>query len=257
MKFSLGKLNSYFWKGFLPLHLLWGASFFWTSWNLNFILMVAMFWLLISGYGIGAGYHRLLSHKAYETSPFFQILLSYLGILGVQGSPIFWVNVHRGYHHPHSDTEKDIHSPIHGPLWAYLLWPIMVDYKKLQFRWVMDLLRNPIQVKLHEYYFSIIVLTWLVAFIIHPLVLAALVWAQIISLHQEFCVNLFCHTKFLGYRNFETQDQSANIYLFGLLFWGVGYHNNHHAVPQDLNFGKKWYEIDFTKYLIFLIRRRP
>lgn len=250
------KLNSYYWIVFLPLHVLWVVAFFFIKFQPSFWFMVFILWTLISGYGIGAGFHRLLSHRSYETNNFFKLVVSYLGSLGVQGSPAFWVNVHRGYHHPHADTEKDIHSPIHGKAWAYLFWPIKVHYKDIQFRWASDLLRDPVQRFLHFNYFWIIWATWILALLIGPAFFFALLWAQLITLHQEFCVNLFCHSKKLGYRNFETDDLSNNIYLFGLLFWGVGYHNNHHAKPSDLNFGKKWYEIDFTKFLIWPIRKK-
>ncbi len=250
------KLNSYFWIIFLPLHLMFIASIFWTNFNSTFWLTAFILWILLSGYGIGAGFHRLLAHKAYDTTYFFRTLITYFGSLGVQGSPVFWVNIHRGYHHAHSDKLKDIHSPIHGKVWAYLFWPIKVHFKDIQFRWASDLLRDPIQRFLHYQYFWVIWATWILALLISPAFFFALLWAQLITLHQEFSVNLFCHCKNLGYRNFDTDDQSNNIYIFGLLFWGVGYHNNHHAKPHDLNFGKKWFEIDFTKFLIWAIRNK-
>jgi stearoyl-CoA desaturase (delta-9 desaturase) len=37
--------------------------------------------------------------------------------------------------------------------------------------------------------------------------------------------------------------------------WGEGWHNNHHAFPADYRFGKKWYEIDITAYIIEWIKK--
>jgi fatty-acid desaturase len=252
----MSKMNNYFWITFLPLHLMWLASFIWIQFDFRFFMSTFIFWILLSGYGIGVGFHRLLAHKSFQTSYWIRIIVSYLGSLGAQGSPAFWVNIHRGYHHPYADKEKDIHSPIHGKGWAYLLWPIQTQYSDIQFRWVSDLLRDPIQRILHYRYFWVVGLTWIIVLTISPALFIALIWAQFITLHQEFCVNLFCHSKSFGYRNFETDDFSNNIYLFGLLFWGVGYHNNHHAKPNDYNFGKLKHEIDFTRALIWPIRKR-
>lgn len=250
MKLKAFKFNSYFWVIFLPLHLIWFSTFFWTQVNSSFFISIFIFWFLLSGCGVGAGLHRLLAHKSYKTSLSITRLLSYLGAMAVQGSPALWVNIHRGYHHPYSDCEKDIHSPYHGKAWAYFVWAIKLDDKALQFRWATDLLRDPIQRILHFQYYYVVWGSWLFLAIGYPPLFASLIWAQIITLHQEFCVNLFCHSRKIGYRNFDTKDQSVNLYLFGLLFWGVGFHNNHHANPTDYNFGHKWYEIDFTKYIV-------
>ena len=85
--------------------------------------------------------------------------------------------------------------------------------------------------------------------------LKCFVIAQLITLYQEYCVNLFCHVRgWGGYRNYDTQDDSVNRYLFGLLFWGVGYHNNHHGDQANFNFARKGLEFDPTTILVSLIR---
>lgn len=248
------KLNSYFWFLFLPAHILFIYSLIHFNLSWTNVFLIFLFWTLISGYGVGVGLHRLLSHKSFKTWYPFEVAVSYLGCLAIQGSPIFWVNLHRGYHHPYSDTDKDIHSPIKGKLWAYLLWPIMVQYEQIKFDFVNDLLRKKAQRFFHFAYFFIVVISWIAAYALSPDVLYALVIAQIITLHQEFCVNLFCHTG-KGYRNFNTNDHSVNRYIFGLLFWGVGYHNNHHARPNSYSFAYSKYEFDPTVILVKLIKR--
>lgn len=250
------KLNSYFWLIFLPAHVffvfaLWKVELDWKAGLALFLL-----WTLIAGFGIGVGFHRLLSHKSFQTGKTREALVSYLGSLAIQGSPIFWVNLHRGYHHPYADTEFDIQTPKKGKLWSYLLWPNMIDYKSLQFHHINDLLRKRFQRFLHYKYFEIIWASWLISYLISPQFFFLLVIAQIITVHQEFSVNLFCHSG-KGYRNFELPDQSVNRYLFGLLFWGVGYHNNHHANPQNYNFAHAKYEFDPTIILVRMIKKGP
>lgn len=247
-------LNSYFWFVFLPAHIFFIISVFFFKPSIINIFLIIFLWTLISGYGIGVAYHRLLSHNSFKTWPLIETLISYLGCLAIQGSPIFWVNMHRGYHHPYSDSDKDIHSPIHGKLWSYFLWTIQTDYSQLEFKSIFRLLKKKDQLFLHTYYFQIIWMTWILAYMISPTVLSILLMAQIITLHQEFMVNLFCHSKG-GYRNFNTNDNSVNYYLFGILFWGVGYHNNHHAQPQSYDFGYTKYEFDPTTILVKLIKK--
>jgi fatty-acid desaturase len=75
------------------------------------------------------------------------------------------------------------------------------------------------------------------------------------SLLQDNLINVMGHKKLLiGYRNYETSDQSVNNIITGYLCWGQGWHNNHHYNPKSFDFGfsisKKWWEID--PCLIFL-----
>ena len=245
--------NSYFWLIFLPAHLFFVGALFKLEISVLNVGLIFLFWLLISGYGVGVGLHRLLSHKSFKTWYWAEVVVSYLGCLAIQGSPIFWVNMHRGYHHPFADTEKDIHSPVKGRLWAYLLWPIMIEYKSIKFDFVNDLMRKKVQRILHFMYFPIVWLTWALAFLANPQIFYILVIAQIVSLHQEFCVNLFCHTG-KGYRNFELLDHSVNRYFFGLFFWGVGFHNNHHARPNSYDFAYAANEFDPTTLLVRTIK---
>lgn len=246
--------NSYFWFIFLPAHLLFVVAISDIKFTILNACLVLFFWLLISGYGVGVGLHRLLSHKSFKTWYWAEAAVSYLGCLAIQGSPIFWVNMHRGYHHPHSDTAKDVHSPVKGKLWAYLLWPIMIEYKSIRYDFVNDLMRKKVQRFLHFMYFPVVALTWVVAYLANPQLLYVLVIAQVVSLHQEFCVNLFCHTG-KGYRNFELPDNSVNRYFFGLFFWGVGFHNNHHARPNSYDFAYAANEFDPTTLLVRAIKK--
>ena len=47
-----------------------------------------------------------------------------------------------------------------------------------------------------------------------------------------------------GYRTYETRDNSRNLWWVGLLAWGEGWHNNHHAAPTSARHGHKWWEFD-------------
>ena len=71
--------------------------------------------------GIGMGYHRLLTHRAYKTPKSVEYFLTWCATLALEGGPIFWVATHR-IHHQHSDREGDPHTPREGTWWAHMGW---------------------------------------------------------------------------------------------------------------------------------------
>ena len=80
--------------------------------------------------------------------------------------------------------------------------------------------------------------------------------------HVTWAVNSATHM--WGYRNYETTDDSKNLWWVGLLGWGEGWHNNHHAYQRMARHGHKWWEVDLTYYSIWTpgktrprLERRP
>ncbi|HKO87705.1 MAG TPA: fatty acid desaturase [Burkholderiales bacterium] len=49
---------------------------------------------------------------------------------------------------------------------------------------------------------------------------------------------------FWGYRNWEAEDASRNIFPWGILIGGEELHNNHHAYASSAKLSSKWYEFD-------------
>ena len=71
--------------------------------------------------------------------------------------------------------------------------------------------------------------------------------------HVTWSVNSVCHT--FGKRAFETNDQSHNEWVIGLLGFGEGGHNNHHAFPRSAFHGLRWWQFDCSGYLIWMLER--
>ncbi len=61
---------------------------------------------VVSAFGITIGYHRLLTHRAFQTHKSVEYALAAAGSLAVQGPVIDWVADHRK-HHAHTDEEGD------------------------------------------------------------------------------------------------------------------------------------------------------
>jgi hypothetical protein len=57
----------------------------------------------------------------------------------------------------------------------------------------------------------------------------------------------------IGYRNFDTKDESRNIIPLGIWIVGEELHNNHHADPRSAKFKAKWYEFDIGWVFIRLL----
>ncbi len=69
-----------------------------------------------------------------------------------------------------------------------------------------------------------------------------------LMLHVTWFVNSATHR--FGYRNFDTKDDSSNVWWVALLSAGEGWHNNHHAQSNCAAHGRKWWEFDLTWQII-------
>ena len=77
-------------------------------------LIIAAVMYLLTAVGITVGFHRLLTHRSFQTSKPLEYTFAMLGSMAVQGPVISWVADHRK-HHAHTDEEGDPHSPHVSP----------------------------------------------------------------------------------------------------------------------------------------------
>ncbi|MCA9170070.1 MAG: acyl-CoA desaturase, partial [Planctomycetales bacterium] len=106
-----------FWLVLLHVGALAAPFYFtWQGLAVGFVL----YWLTGS-IGVCLGYHRLLTHGAFQVHRPTRILIALIGGLSGEGSAIDWIANHRK-HHAHSDHEGDPHSPRDGSWWAHMFW---------------------------------------------------------------------------------------------------------------------------------------
>jgi sn-2 palmitoyl-lipid 9-desaturase len=237
------------------------APFFFT-WH-GLVLAFVLAWLT-GGLGVCLGYHRLLAHGSYKTFPAVRRLLALLGTLAGEGPPITWTAVHRK-HHQFADKEGDPHTPRDGGWWSHIGWlfprPQSREWHQMIARYAKDVLKDPFMRLLDKTF-----LAWHIALGLALFTTGWLVWdihtgmslliygmfvRLVYVLHITWAVNSASHM--WGYRNYETRDDSRNLWWVGLLAYGEGWHNNHHAFPGRARHGHRWWELDLTYMVICLL----
>ncbi len=239
------------------------APFCFTWYGLGLCLVLA--WVT-GGLGICLGYHRLLTHSSFETYRPIRSFLALSGTLAGEGPPIMWVAAHRK-HHRFSDQEHDPHSPRDGAWWSHMLWMFphygSAHWAQLYRQYAPDMLKEPFlrlldrgflwwQLGLAAILFSAGWIGWDLytgtSFLVYGMFLRLMY-----VLHVTWAVNSASHI--WGYRNYETRDNSRNLWWVGLLAFGEGWHNNHHAYPRVAQHGHRWWEIDATYWSIQVMKR--
>ncbi len=232
------------------------AAFFYI--DSGAILAAAILWWITGSLGIGMAYHRLLTHRGYKCPLWVEYVLTTCGALALEGGPIFWVATHR-IHHQLSDKEGDPHTPKEGAWWAHMGWIMFGqamhhDTSTLK-RYVPDLSKDPYHVWLTTWHWipQVVVGLALLAYGGLPYVLWGVFFRTTFGLHATWLVNSATHM--WGYKTFRTRDDSRNLWWVGLLAWGEGWHNNHHAHPVSMRHGLAWYEFDLNYIQIKLLEK--
>ncbi|WP_227254708.1 acyl-CoA desaturase [Frigoriglobus tundricola] len=243
--------------------LTWGWGFTWV----DFGLLVGMYLLTMSGVTIG--FHRLFTHRSFQTFKPIQVVLGALGSMSFQGPLLDWVGRHR-LHHQHSDHEGDPHSPYpHGPgLWglfrgfwhSHIGWAFAPMPDGLD-RYAGDLRRDKLIL-----WVSNLFPLWAFLGVFIPAAigyafggwtgaLTGFLWGGLVRIllghHATWCVNSVCHL--WGKKPYNANDESRNNLFVGIIALGEGWHNNHHAFPSSARHGLRWWQIDWSYIVIRLM----
>lgn len=213
-------------------------------------------YICIKVLGVTSCYHKMLSHKGFTTTKFMRRLMLWFALVSGQGSPIFWVLVHRGYHHRYTDKAGDPHSPKEGFWHSYILWMFKLQEGSMNSKYVIDLLRDEDCVFIHKHYIKLLWASHLVVALISvDLWLYTMLLPAFITFHSYSIQTSLGHNLKLGYANYKLDNDAVNLpWLFPFIL-GECWHNNHHGDPQNPNYGgRHWWELDPGYWLIKLIR---
>jgi len=227
----------------LPSNFSWGA-----------VGVAFFFYWVTAGLGITLGYHRLLTHRSFETPKWVEYFFVLCGTLACQGGPIEWVGLHR-IHHKFSDTPEDPHDSNKGFLWSHLNWMLCKNpASNYVDRYTKDIASDPVYQFMQKYFIPIQVVLGLILFAIGGW--SWVIWGIFVRLVLVFHVTWFVNsaTHKFGYKSHESNDNSTNCWWVALLTFGEGWHNNHHAYQYSARHGLAWWEIDLTWMTIVFLR---
>ncbi|MCI5108655.1 MAG: fatty acid desaturase [Candidatus Pacebacteria bacterium] len=248
--FKLRNLNIPVVLAILLVHVMAAIAPFYFSWS---ALLVFLVLTPISTLSVTLCYHRLLTHRSFDTPKWFEYLLTIVTTLSWQGGPMTWVGNHR-IHHKYSDMEGDPHTPNDGFSWSHLWWMLFNspdDPRKV----TLDLQRDNVMVWIDKLFWLPQVVLGIVLY--YTLGLECLLWGvglrTVCVFHFTWFVNSAAHT--WGYRNFETNDNSRNLWWVAILSFGEGWHNNHHHQQSSAQHGMMPGEFDFTYQVIRFLEK--
>jgi stearoyl-CoA desaturase (delta-9 desaturase) len=229
---------------------------------------------LIAGFGVTVGFHRLLTHRAFQMAKPMEYAFAIAGSMSVQGPVIDWVADHRK-HHAHTDVEGDPHSPhvqfadgwrgaLMGLFHAHMGWLFVNHGRAQRRRYATDLVEDRGMRVISRRFHWWVALGLLLPFAFGLAVsgtlkggLTALLWGGLVRIflqhHVTWSINSVCH--FFGRRRFDIEDHSTNVLWLAIPSLGEAWHHNHHAFPRSARHGLRWWEVDLSAVLITTLEK--
>jgi len=237
---------------------------------------------LLAGLGVNLGYHRVLSHRSLKVPKWLERALVIVGLPA--GTPVQWAGNHR-YHHAHTDTPLDPHSPLQRGFWyAHVGWYLGSDDVLLcvlyclagpmrmlidgwmrprtnqEFNalakdvqadaWYRHLSRPPAYCMAMCAHFAIPTILTLYLWGLGGF---AVFWITLVALYNMGdAIDSVSHM--FGDELPTQSDRSRNSFIMGILILGEGWHANHHRFPWSAKHGLAKGQFDWTWQVIRLFR---
>jgi stearoyl-CoA desaturase (delta-9 desaturase) len=212
-------------------------------------VVVTLLWMHVTMIGVTLYFHREQAHRSVDLHPAVRHFFRFWLWLSTGAPTKEWVAVHRK-HHAHCEQEGDPHSPV-----VFGLKKVVLEGAELY----IDEARKPetlekygkgtpddwLERNLYSRFtysgIGLLVIFDIVMFGAPGIIMVAFQLATM-PVAAAGIINGVCHAK--GYRNFETNDASTNLWPLGLLLAGEELHNNHHAFPTSARFSMRPREVD-------------
>ena len=265
---SISDSDAIGWSRIVPFILLHVACLlvFWVPFT-GLALLVCGLSYLVRMFAITAFYHRYFAHKSFKTSRLLQTIFAVIGATATQRGPLWWAAHHR-HHHIHADTETDSHSPKHGFWHSHMGWFLQDKNFTTHYNRVKDLNQFPelCWIDRFDILFPLLYIAFLYGLGVflnafYPTLntsgLQLVVWGYVVSTvllaHITYAINSLAHV--FGSREYDTGDNSRNNFILAILTLGEGWHNNHHCSPGSVRQGFRWWQIDISYYILWLMAK--
>lgn len=179
------------------------------------IILLYVFYWITALVGLTIGFHRCVAHQQVRLHPILEFIALWAGTIASACSPLSWAGLHR-MHHAYSDTQKDPHSPKYNKWYQIMFSTYRIH--SIPRKFVRDLYNNPRVMFFHKNRLLVFLVTYIIAYIIHPTLVVYFVLLLPISFISFGAVNVFGH-------NYTGPVNRIWINLFAPL---EGNHYDHH-----------------------------
>lgn len=201
--------------------------------------------------GHSVGLHRGVIHRTYETNRTVRGALVYLFVLSGLGSPLAWARLHavRDYWQNRLDCPR--YFAYDHSLARDFVWNLHTTFEPADAR-AEATLRPDVTI---DPWLRFLDRTWR----LHVVLLAAVVYVASGPAGVAVCIcartaaGILGHW-FVGYavhawgeRRFHVagaRESGTNVWALGVLSFGEGFHNNHHAHPNSARMGMRRFDLD-------------
>ena len=198
--------------------------------------------------GVTVGYHRMLTHRAFQAHAVTRYAFAILGSMAVQGPVIEWVADHRKHHAyrprrgsafaPYVGHGAGVRGALRGLWHAHVGWLWQTNGQARAYRYARELVEDRALAAMNRAFPQLVLaslaLPALLGFALTGTVhgaLTGLLWGGfariLVQHHVTWSVNSICH--FFGRRRFSVEDESTNVFWLALPSFGESWHHNHHA----------------------------
>ena len=213
--------------------------------------------LYANGLAITGGYHRLWSHRTYDSHWSLRFIYMILGAMALQNSVLVWASGHRMHHQYVDDADRDPYSASRGLWFSHIGWMLRrYPSGEVDFSNVRDLQKDPLVAFQHRYYYPLAIglnvlvplaLGWLHGDLWGVFLLAG-VLRLVVSHHFTFLINSVAHA--FGRQPYSDEHSARDNGWLAFLTYGEGYHNFHHQFAHDYRNGIHWWQWDPSKWII-------
>ena len=220
-----------------------------------------IFTFLSVGFGHSVGLHRGIIHKSYTASKLFRKISLHLFVLTGLGSPLSWLKQH--YFRDYWQNRKDClrYFRYQHSLFTDYWWNLHLKFQPKEldrYNIPKEDLNDPLILWLHKtwhiHYITFAITIYFLLGLNGMLMATCLRTSTIILGH--WYIGYASHKYGYSRHIIKDADESGyNDIFLGLISFGEGFHNNHHAFPTSAKFSSKLYEIDFGWMLVWILSK--
>ncbi|KAJ8688615.1 hypothetical protein QAD02_024410 [Eretmocerus hayati] len=221
-------------------------------------------WLsaIFASFGVGAGVHRLWTHRSYKAKTPLRVILMLCYCTAGMNSIFDWVRDHR-VHHKYSETDADPHNSNRGFFFSHVGWLMMKKHPDVVRKGrqidMSDVISDPVVAFCEKYFLPLKILLCFIG----PTLVPVYFWNEdwyyaIISqvlmrysyvLNATWCVNSVAHM--FGWKPYDKMIAPVENMLISWATGGEGWHNYHHVFPWDYKASEiSHFGLDLSTYFI-------